>query len=132
MGECIVSLRGWHPALAQAELFALFPNGNVRPLSSPRLAQIDGERNAAEFSISAGIEAVFTNGVHIKWSGNEDLLDNVDQYLEHNSYEGTSCAVHAWKHGQGIDGCSRTELAGKIGGLLSRMDATIDLSLIHI
>ncbi|MAR22855.1 MAG: hypothetical protein CMA49_03520 [Euryarchaeota archaeon] len=127
MGECIVSLRGWHPALAMAELSALFPNGNVRPLSSPRLAQIDGEKNAAEFSISAGIEAVFTNGVHIKWSGHEDLLDNVDQYLEHNSHEGGSCAVHAWKHGQGIDGCSRTKLAGNIGGLLSRMDATIDL-----
>ena len=29
MGECIVSLRGWHPALAQAELSALFPDGQV-------------------------------------------------------------------------------------------------------
>ena len=127
MGEYIVSLRGWHPALAMAELSALFPNGNVRPLSSPRLAKIDGQKNAAEFSISAGIEAIFTNGVHIKWSGHDDLLNNVHQYLEHNSYEGASCAVHAWKHGQGIEGCSRTKLAGNIGGLLSRMDATIDL-----
>ena len=29
MGECIVSLRGWHPALARAELSALFPNETV-------------------------------------------------------------------------------------------------------
>ena len=69
MGEFIVSLRGWHPALAMAELSALFPNGNVRPLSSPRLAKIDGQKNAAEISISAGIEAIFTNGVHqMVWS----------------------------------------------------------------
>ena len=38
-----------------------------------------------------------------------------------------ACAVHAWKHGQGIEGCSRTGLAGKIGGILSRMGASIDL-----
>ena len=59
MGECIVSLRGWHPALAQAELVALFPTGGVEPLSSPRLARISCEGNEQEFAIAAGIEATF-------------------------------------------------------------------------
>ena len=65
MGECIVSLRGWHPALAQAELSALFPQGEVKPLSSPRLAGLECSKDASELQISAGIEAVFMNGVNI-------------------------------------------------------------------
>ncbi len=126
MGEFIVSLRGWHPALAQAELSALFPN-EVKPLSSPRLAQIKCPENALEFTISAGIESVFKNGVNIEWSDEEALLSQVRQYLELFPQGKATCAVHAWKHDRGINGCSRTDIAGKVGGILSRLGATIDL-----
>jgi putative methyltransferase (TIGR01177 family) len=127
MGECIVSLRGWHPALAQAELSALFPNEEVKTLSSPRLAQIKCPENAPEFTISAGIESVFKNGVNIEWSDEEALLRQVRQYLEQFPQGEATCAVHAWKHGEGISGCSRTVIAGKVGGILSRAGASIDL-----
>ena len=127
MGECIVSLRGWHPALAQAELSALFPHGEVNPLSSPRLAQMNCFEQEAEFAISAGIEAVFKNGVNFEWSNEEAVLLRIEEYLEQFPHSQASCAVHAWKHGQGIKGCSRTVIAGKIGGILSRMGAAIDL-----
>jgi len=127
MGECIVSLRGWHPALARAEVSALFPNETVKALSSPRLAQLTFSEGAEEFSISAGIEAVFTNGINEDWVDEQLLLGQVKQYLEQYPHGHSSCAVHAWKHGQGIEGCSRTGLAGKIGGILSRMGATINL-----
>ena len=127
MGECIVSLRGWHPALAQAELAALFPNGEVESLSSPRLARLHCSDDAREISISAGIEAVFRDGVNTTWSNEESLLNEVKQYLESHSHGNVPCAVHAWKHGQGIEGCSRTQLSGKVGGILSRMNATINL-----
>ena len=63
MGEFIVSLRGWHPALAQAELKALFPEGNVKMLRSPRLAQLSTVSPLTDLSISAGIEAIFEDGV---------------------------------------------------------------------
>ena len=127
MGEFIVSLRGWHPALAQAELAALFPNEEVKPLSSPRLAQVRCPESAPEFAISAGIEAVFKNGVNLEWSDEETLLRQVGKYLEQFPNGETPCAVHAWKHDRGINGCSRTDIAGKVGGILSRMKATIDL-----
>ena len=127
MGECIVSLRGWHPALAQAELYALFPDGEVKQLSSPRLAKLKCSEDARELHASAGIEAVFTNGVNIKWSNEEQLLHHVKDYLEQFPHKETSCAVHAWKHGEGIKGCSRTDIAGKVGGILSRAEASIDL-----
>ena len=127
MGEFIVSLRGWHPALAQAELSALFPNEEVKPLSSPRLAQVKCPESAQEFAISAGIESVFKNGVSIEWSDEETLLRQVGLYLEQFPPSEEPCAVHAWKHDRGINGCSRTGIAGKVGGILSRMEATIDL-----
>ena len=127
MGECIVSLRGWHPALAQAELSALFPHGEMKSLSSPRLAQINCFEHEPEFAVSAGIEAVFKNGVNFEWSNEEAVLLRIEEYLEQFPHSQASCAVHAWKHGQGIKGCSRTVIAGKIGGILSRMGATIDL-----
>ena len=127
MGECIVSLRGWHPALAQAELSALFPNGCVEHLASPRLARLTCSKDAPELSISSGIEAIFSNGVNLGWSGEDVLLKHIEEHLENNPNDGSSCAVHAWKHGEGIKGCARTKLAGKVGGILSRMGASIDL-----
>ena len=127
MGECIVSLRGWHPALAQAELSALFPQGKVKPLSSPRLAGLKCSKDASELQISAGIEAVFMDGVNIEWSNEEQALHRIAEYLEQFPHNEASCAVHAWKHGEGINGCSRTDIAGKIGGILSHAGASIDL-----
>jgi putative methyltransferase (TIGR01177 family) len=127
MGECIVSLRGWHPALAQAELSALFPQGEVKPLSSPRLAGLECSKDASELQISAGIEAVFMDGVNIEWSNEEHILHIIAEYLEQFPHNEASCAVHAWKHGEGIKGCSRTVIAGKVGGILSRAGASIDL-----
>jgi len=127
MGECIVSLRGWHPALAQAELSALFPQGEVKPLSSPRLAGLKCSKDASELQISAGIEAVFMDGVNIEWSNEEQVLHRIAEYLEQFSHDEASCAVHAWKHGEGISECSRTVIAGKVGGILSRAGASIDL-----
>ena len=127
MGECIVSLRGWHPALAQAELSALFPQGEVRPFSSPRLAGLKCSRDTPELQISSGIEAVFIDGINIEWSNEELVLHRIAEYIEQFPHDGTSCAVHAWKHGEGISGCSRTVIAGKVGGILSRAGASIDL-----
>ena len=127
MGECIVSLRGWHPALAQAELSALFPDGQVEVLASPRLARLTCPENAPELSISSGIEAIFSNGTNMDWSEEDVLLKHIEKHLKNYLNDGSTCAVYAWKHGEGIEGCSRTKLAGKVGGILSRMGASIDL-----
>ena len=44
MAGSIVCLRGWHPALAKAELESLFHNKLVQ-LESPRLVMLKGEIN---------------------------------------------------------------------------------------
>ena len=93
MGECIVSLRGWHPALAQAELSALFPEGEVKPLSSPRLAGLKCSRDTPELQISSGIEAVFIDGINIKWSNEELVLHRIAEYLEQFPHDGTSLSL---------------------------------------
>jgi hypothetical protein len=82
MGECIVSLRGWHPALALAELIALFPAGRVEVLSSPRLARISCEGTEQEFTIAAGIEATFQHGVNTPWVDEASLLSEIKHHLE--------------------------------------------------
>jgi len=43
MADNIACLRGWHPALAKAELSALFPNNEIICSNSQRLVSISGE-----------------------------------------------------------------------------------------
>ena len=128
MGEHIVALRGWHPALAQAEVRALFPNRDIQPFTSSRLMQLQlNEEDLQNISISSGIEAIFNNGENHSFTDVESIRSIIKSHLELNPPNDESCAVVAWKHGRGIEGVSRSAFAGRIGGLLSAMDAQIDL-----
>lgn len=128
MGEHIVALRGWHPALAQAEVRALFPNRAIHCFTSPRLMQFQlNEEDMANVSISSGIEALFKNGENHTFTDVESIRTIIKSHLQLYPPNDESCAVVAWKHGRGIEGVSRSEFAGRIGGLLSAMDAQIDL-----
>lgn len=128
MGEHIVALRGWHPALAQAEVRALFPNRVMRSFASSRLMQFQLEKeDIPNVSISSGIEAIFNNGENHPFTDIESIRLIIKSHLLRYPPNDESCAVVAWKHGRGIEGVSRSEFAGRIGGLLSAMDAKIDL-----
>ena len=128
MGEHIVALRGWHPALAQAEVRALFPGRNIQPFASPRLMQLQlNEEDLTNISISSGIEAIFNNGENHDFNDVESIRSIIKSHLELNPPNDEACAVVAWKHGRGIEGVSRSAFAGRIGGLLSSMGAKIDL-----
>ena len=128
MGEHIVALRGWHPALAQAEVRALFPDRDIRSLPSSRLMQFQlNEEDIQNVSISSGIEAVFKNGENHLFTDVESIRLIIKSHLELHPPNNETCAVVAWKHGRGIEGVSRSTFAGRIGGLLSAMDAKIDL-----
>ena len=128
MGEHIVALRGWHPALAQAEVRALFPGRNIQPFASPRLMQLQlNEEDLPNKSISSGIEAIFNNGENHDFNDVESIRSIIKSHLEVNPPNDEACAVVAWKHGRGIEGVSRSAFAGRIGGLLSSMGAKIDL-----
>ena len=128
MGEHIVALRGWHPALAQAEVRALFPGRNIQPFASPRLMQLQlNEEDLPNISISSGIEAIFNNGENHPFNNVESIRSIIKSHLEVNPPNDEACAVVAWKHGRGIEGVSRSAFAGRVGGLLSSMGAKIDL-----
>ena len=128
MGEHIVALRGWHPALAQAEVRALFPGRNIQLFASPRLMQLQlNEEDLPNISISSGIEAIFNNGENHPFNNVESIRSIIKSHLELNPPNDGACAVVAWKHGQGIEGVSRSAFAGRIGGILSSMGAKIDL-----
>ena len=128
MGEHIVALRGWHPALAQAEVRALFPDRNIQPFASPRLMQLQlNEEDLPNISISSGIEAIFNNGENHPFNNVESIRSIIKSHLELNPPNDEACAVVAWKHGRGIEGVSRSAFAGRIGGILSSMGAQIDL-----
>ena len=128
MGEHIVALRGWHPALAQAEVQALFPGRNIQLFASPRLMQLQlNEEDLPNISISSGIEAIFNNGENHPFNNVESIRSIIKSHLELNPPNDEACAVVAWKHGQGIEGVSRSAFAGRIGGILSSMGAKIDL-----
>ena len=128
MGEHIVALRGWHPALAQAEVRALFPDRDILAFPSSRLMQFQlNEEDIQNVSISSGIEAVFKNGENHLFTDVESIRLVIKSHLELHPPNNETCAVVAWKHGRGIEGVSRSTFAGRIGGILSAMDAKIDL-----
>ncbi|MDA8778148.1 hypothetical protein N9M84_03235, partial [Candidatus Poseidoniales archaeon] len=85
MGEHIVALRGWHPALAQAEVRALFPNRDIQPFTSSRLMQLQlNEEDLPNISISSGIEAIFNNGENHSFTDIESIRSIIKSHLELN------------------------------------------------
>lgn len=128
MGEHIVALRGWHPALAQAEVRALFPSKLIQSFTSSRLMQLElHEEDMLNVAISSGIEALFKNGENHLFSDVESMRTIIKSHLDLHPPNDETCAVVAWKHGRGIGGVSRSAFAGRIGGLLTAMGAQIDL-----
>ena len=131
MGAMLACLRGWHPALAAAELQALLPNAKLSTSNSPRWVQVasttPAERSAA-LQLASGLQCFLLSAViHQTTSGDQaDLMDSMQRYLQTHRVEGT-VAVRAWKQGGKIPGWSLTELTGRLGGILSEMGHTIDL-----
>lgn len=85
------------------------------------------EEDLPNISIASGIEAIFNNGENHPYNNVESIRLIIKSHLELNPPNDEACAVVAWKHGQGIEGVSRSVFAGRIGGILSSMGAKIDL-----
>jgi len=133
MAGNIACLRGWHPALARAELSALFPNNEIRPLDSQRLMEISGEldlQDAANIiQYSSGIQAILHDPVIIDWSGEDclnELISKVSHKIEKSGKKGSFGVFH-WRQEGKIKGLSGSKVAGLIGGVAGRNGFTIDL-----
>lgn len=131
MGGHVASLRGWHPALARAEIASLLPTASVVRLKSRRLVMLEGDVSLVEMKAavecSSGCQAVLFNAV--VWpvhDGIDGFLLAISSYLESFPRTG-SVAVRAWRHEGKIESVGPSQLARQIGGLLSSSGYSIEL-----
>ena len=134
MAASIVCLRGWHPALAKAELESLFPNNRITPFDSPRLVALEGEINleqaAMNVNCSSGIQAILTNCIIMDWDNNDEtknqFVQKVGEMIEKSTKNGT-IGVYSWRQEGRIDGLSGSEIASSIGGIATDLGYSINL-----
>ena len=123
MASHVASLRGWHPALARAEISALLPHTKLVRLASRRLVRLEGEPTLSQMQAavdcSSGCQALLLDA--IVWKHDADtsaFIEQMKSYLETYPRLG-SVAVRPMKHEGKIAGVSSRDLARKIGGILS-------------
>ena len=131
MASHVASLRGWHPALARAEISALLPHATLTRLSSRRLVELEGDISLQEMQsavqCASGCQALLCHAV--VWKREEDssaFFERIQTYLTTHPRNG-SVAVRSMKHEGKMVGVSSREFAGKIGGMMSAQGYEIDL-----
>ena len=134
MAGSIVCLRGWHPALAKAELESLFPNNKLVQLESPRLVMLEGEINLEQARInvnsSSGIQAILTDCIIMDWDGNNNtkrkFITNIGKTIEKSDKSG-SIGVFSWRQEGRIQGLSGSELANSVGAITTDLGYSVNL-----
>ena len=133
MAGNIACLRGWHPALAKAELSALFPNNEIISLDSQRLVSISGNLDFEQVSkiiqSSSGTQSILYDCVVMNWN-NESSLENFITQISNkieNSEKTGSFGVFHWRQEGKIKDLSGSKIAGMIGGIAGKNGFTIDL-----
>lgn len=131
MASHVASLRGWHPALARAEVASLLPQAKLIRLESRRLVQLEGDISLEQMhtavECASGCQALLWNA--ILWKHEEDstaFYEHLRTYLEAYPRTG-SAAVRSMKHEGKMPGVSSREFARTIGGILSSQGYPIDL-----
>ncbi len=130
MGEYMVSIRGWHLALARAELQALLPKMTIIETQASRWFVVKGPMNHVELlyalTPAANVECVLSHAQLLQWHGSyEQLLDVMKPSVLGKS--SVQVATHTWKHGKKIEGCSISTLSKMVGAILVEQDCIIDL-----
>ncbi len=133
MARHVACLRGWHPALARAELASLLPDLETERLEGRRLMCLDGDVTEGVLSqavaVSSGCQAILCNALVWAHQGPESMDAFIAAVIEHvqaHPQNGT-VAVRAWRHEGRIEGVGPSQLAQRIGGRLSDAGYAIDL-----
>ena len=129
----IACLRGWHPALARAEIAALLPEMTTTRLEGRRLLALEGGCNeialAEAVAVSSGCQAILCEAIVWPCEGEapiDRLMPAILDHLNHHPRDGT-VAVRAWRHEGRIEGVGPSRLAQRIGGRLHDLGYAIDL-----
>ncbi|MBT3476613.1 MAG: hypothetical protein HN458_01530, partial [Euryarchaeota archaeon] len=100
MASHVASLRGWHTALARAEISSLLPMAVVKRLPARRLIQLEGEISPEHMleavNCSSGCQALLSHAV--LWSTEQpidSLLKQMSDYIQTHTRTG-SVAVRSW------------------------------------
>ena len=131
MAELMACLRGWHVALATAEVEALAPQTKF-VATSPRLLASSSQLEATELhqiiNCSSGVQCFLNDYVSINLEQEtiEDLLQKVTQMIQDAKFKG-SLAVRTMRIDGRINGFSTQSTAGKIGSIAVAEQFTIDL-----
>ncbi|MBT7987018.1 MAG: hypothetical protein HN689_02110, partial [Euryarchaeota archaeon] len=94
MAELMACLRGWHVALATAELEALVPQTNF-DIISPRLLASSEQLATAELqqiiTCSSGIQCFLDNyvSINLEHESVEDLLEKATQMIQGATFKGS-------------------------------------------
>jgi tRNA (guanine10-N2)-dimethyltransferase len=129
----IACLRGWHPALARAEIAALLPEMTTTRLEGRRLLALEGSCDeialAEAVAVSSGCQAILCEAIVWPCEGEapiDRLMPAILDHLNHHPRDGT-VAVRAWRHEGRIEGVGPSRLAQRIGGRLHDLGYAIDL-----
>ena len=131
MAELLACLRGWHVALATAEIEALAPQAKFAAIS-PRLLASNSQLKPAELqqiiTCSSGIQCFLDDYVSINLEHEtvEDLLQKATQMIRDAKFKG-SLAVRTMRIDGRINDFSTQSAAGKIGSIAVAEQFTIDL-----
>lgn len=131
MGDLLACLRGWHPALAKAELSALLPEADLSPTPSARWWRVGGVEKLEgleALDVASGLQCYLVDGVvtAVEETDQGAWLETVRTYLDHHPVSG-SVAVRGWKQGGKIPEWSLSALCGRLGAVLHGRGCTIDL-----
>ena len=134
MARHVACLRGWHPALARAEISALLPMLEPERHNGRRLLHLNGEVSTDELAsaveVSSGCQAILCDAVvwrHEEEVSLDGLIETVLDHFQRYPRNGR-VAVRAWRHEGRIDNVSPSRLAQRIGGRLHDLGYTIDLN----
>ena len=129
----IACLRGWHPALARAEIAALLPDMAITRLEARRLLAVEGGTDEVALSqavaVSSGCQAILCEAVVWPCEGDapiDRLMSAILEHLNNHPRDGT-VAVRAWRHEGRIEGVGPSHLAQRIGGQMHDLGYEIDL-----
>ena len=131
MGDMLACLRGWHPALAHAELASLLPKAVLNSTPTPRwwsVAQSEAEDRASALDVASGLQCFLEDGQVISvFNTTEDAwMELAVDYLETHPVNG-SVAVRGWTQEGKLAGWSLSKLSKRLGGALNDRGYVIDL-----
>ena len=131
MAELLACLRGWHVALATAEIEALAPHTKFAAIS-PRLLASSSQLKPAELqqiiTCSSGVQCFLDDyvSINLEHEGVEELLEKATQMIRDAKFKG-SLAVRTMRIDGRINDFSTQSTAGKIGSIAVAEQFTIDL-----